>query len=361
VKKKPTPYEPGRRISAFHLDLHPTLFDHLESVSGPLTKDQCRAALVLDTVRIERFVQDVGLPGGRPFYSVKPSARALLVKSLLNVATTKSLLARLEVDHGLRTLCGFSGRLPSESTLSRHFRMLAQAGVLDQVHESLVQEYLGQATVHHLSRDSSAIVGREKSKVRKKVKASLSPKPKRPPSRILEQLEQDYARSLQNLPRVCDVGRKTGSNGFALAWVGFKLHLDVADDGLPLSAFTSSASLHDSQVAVPLSRMTKARVGGVFYELMDKAYDANGIREAVCRQGHVPLIEAADRGVQKAIPFDPAQARRFKCRTAIERTFSDLKDNHGGRTVRVKGPDKVHTHLMFGVLTVFALILLGLR
>ena len=33
----------------------------------------------------------------------------------------------------------------------------------------------------------------------------------------------------------------------------------------------------------------------------------------------------------------------------IERGNSELKDNYGARHVRVKGHDKVYTHLMFGV------------
>ena len=35
-----------------------------------------------------------------------------------------------------------------------------------------------------------------------------------------------------------------------------------------------------------------------------------------------------------------------------ERVNSDLKDNHGGRHVRVKGQAKVYAHLMFGLLVV---------
>jgi hypothetical protein len=36
-----------------------------------------------------------------------------------------------------------------------------------------------------------------------------------------------------------------------------------------------------------------------------------------------------------------------------------LKDNHGGRHVRVRGRAKVHAHLMTGVIAIFAAVLQG--
>lgn len=371
VNQRKTKSGPSGSISRFVLDLNPTLFNFLAAAMSPLNALHARVALVLETTQIENQVRDVGLDGGRPFYSMKPTSRAFVAKALLNISTTKALIDRLEVDDQLRCLCGFShGKVPSESTFSRHFRALCVDGVLDRTHENLVRSYVGSETVHHLSRDSSAIDGREKPQ--RKAKAAPTPKKKtgrprkgaepvyRGVSRLQTQMGQDYKTSLAQLPQVCDIGSKTNSKGHSSHWIGFKLHLDVADNGLPISCFTSSASLHDSQVAIPLSQMTRERVGGVFYELMDKAYDAEGIKNAVRTLGHVPIIQPASRGKHQPAPLDDAQAQRFKNRTAVERTFSALKENHGARFVRVRSPQKVHTHLMFGVITVFALILLGI-
>ena len=47
-----------------------------------------------------------------------------------------------------------------------------------------------------------------------------------------------------------------------------KLHIDTADCGVPLSAILTSASIHDSQVAIPLAMMTAGRVTNL-YDLMD--------------------------------------------------------------------------------------------
>ena len=46
----------------------------------------------------------------------------------------------------------------------------------------------------------------------------------------------------------------------------------------------------------------------------------------------------------------PHEASRFRERTAIERVYSRLKDEFGGRFVRVRGHAKVMAHLMFGLL-----------
>ena len=34
------------------------------------------------------------------------------------------------------------------------------------------------------------------------------------------------------------------------SWIGYKLHVDTADGGIPISCIMTSASTHDSQVAV---------------------------------------------------------------------------------------------------------------
>ncbi len=73
---------------------------------------------------------------------------------------------------------------------------------------------------------------------------------------------------INDLPNTCDVGRKQNSKGLLTQWIGYKLHIDAADGGIPVSCILSSASLHDSQVAIPLTDMTKERVTNL-YDLMD--------------------------------------------------------------------------------------------
>jgi hypothetical protein len=80
--------------------------------------------------------------------------------------------------------------------------------------------------------------------------------------------------------------------------------------------------------------------------------------------GHVPIIRPAKRR-QKEIPFSGREASeaaemtwaeqdRFRERTMVERVYARLKDEFGGREIRVRGARKVMAHLMFGVLALTA-------
>jgi transposase len=138
------------------------------------------------------------------------------------------------------------------------------------------------------------------------------------------------------------------------------LHLDVADGQIPISAILTSASVHDSQVAIPLATLSTQRVT-YFYEVMDAAYEAYHIEEQSRQLGHIPIIDPKSPGGPKSqakhIPMSkpkrqlsPAQQERYKERTMVERVHARLKDEFGARHIRVRGAKKVMAHLMFGVL-----------
>jgi hypothetical protein len=80
---------------------------------------------------------------------------------------------------------------------------------------------------------------------------------------------------LKNIDTACAHGCKKNSHGNTQFWTGYKLHLDVSDTGFPLSALVSGAHVHDSQLAIPLEKMTESKVC-FCSNLMDAAYDANG-------------------------------------------------------------------------------------
>ena len=69
--------------------------------------------------------------------------------------------------------------------------------------------------------------------------------------------------------------------------------------------------------------------------------------------GHVPLIDHNARGGEKE-QLEAPDAVRYKERTVAERSNARLKDEFGGRNLRVRGPDKVVSHLMFGLLVLSA-------
>ena len=89
---------------------------------------------------------------------------------------------------------------------------------------------------------------------------------------------------------MCDRGTKKNAKGYKESWTGYKLHVDVNDAGFPLSAVLTSASLHDSQVAIPLMKITSNKVQ-YCYDLMDAAYDAEQIWQQSRELGHVPIID----------------------------------------------------------------------
>ena len=165
---------------------------------------------------------------------------------------------------------------------------------------------------------------------------------------------------LADLPTHCAVGTKRNAKGHTTSWIGYKLHIDVADGDIPVSCLLTSASLHDSQAAIPLARMTAQRVTNL-YDLMDSAYDAPEIREISRSLGHVPIIEPnprrggkvaseAEARAKRHAGYTPAEDVRYNERSSAERVNSRLKDQFGGRTTRVRGACKVFCHVMFGIL-----------
>ena len=127
---------------------------------------------------------------------------------------------------------------------------------------------------------------------------------------------------------------------------------------IPLLCVTTSASVHDSQTAIPMMKRLSAVVTSL-YDLMDSAYDAPAIKydapaiKAVSVSlGHVPIIDQNRRRGPK-LKLAPCEAVRYGERSNAERGNSRLKDSFGLRFVRVRGHAKVHLHTMLGVLALF--------
>lgn len=99
---------------------------------------------------------------------------------------------------------------------------------------------------------------------------------------------------LAELPTEYGIGGKRNAKGYVTHWIGYKFYIDAADGDIPISYLLTSASLHDSQAAVPLARITASRVTNL-YDLMDSAYDTPEIREHSRSLGHVPIMDANPR------------------------------------------------------------------
>ena len=359
-----------------------SLLPGLDEELDPLTAKLEHLIIILDTLGLEAFVAPPTRGRGRPPDDRPAIARSFVAKAVLTIPTTSALIERLQIDRALRRICGWERRseVPSEATFSRAFAEFAAQGLPERVHEQLVRRHLQDHIVGHISRDATEIEAREKPRRR----SSDDPPPPAPPKRKrgrprkdevlppkpLTRIEQQRTQSLDEmragLPTQCDVGVKRNSKGFRETWIGYKLHLDTANGIVPVAAILTAASIHDSQVAIPLARTSEQRVVWL-YDLMDSAYDAQPIIDDCLAAGRVPVIDrntrrdtalkaeiAAERARRRLIKIPDPRDLTYNERTTAERANARIKDEFGGRHLRVRGHLKAFCHLMFGVVALAA-------
>lgn len=382
---------PRRIVTQFAHMLQEEFFPLLESAVGPLSGQLQLLAAAIAMTPLDGMISARRASTGRPSKDRTALATAFIAKAIFNLSTTRSLISRLEVDEALRRYCGWASRsaIPHESKFSRAFAEFAESELPQHLHAAVVASTQGQRLIGHVSRDSTAIPARERFPETAKQKAAArraakrekkqakqarknardsKPKPHRRAraadrgTRVERQRRQTLSSMLKQLPASCDIGTKISSQGHRQYWRGYKLHLDVADGQIPVSCVLTSASVHDSQVAIPLMTMTSSRVT-YLYELMDSAYDADSIHAHSRQLNHVPIVSPHPRRTVKTpahlravfpVPQAPqlaeAETERFKLRTMSERVNARLKDEFGAGSIRVRGGAKVMAHLMFGVL-----------
>ena len=338
------------------------LFPFLEEELGPLTEYPRKVVATLEMVRIEAGILDDHW-FGRPMSSRKALGRAFVAKAVSNAPTTRNFRDQILADFILRRICGWVERdqVPSEATFSRAFGEFAQSELTNRMHKALLNRTLSDHLFGHISQDSTEIGAREKSVKKPKQEPKQKKKRGRPrkgeeplpePTRIERQLTMTVEEMVAELPTACDRGTKINSKGHMESWNGFKLHIDAADGQIPISCLLTSASLHDSQASIPLTAMTYQRVKSL-YEIKDSAYDCQHIADYSRSLGHVPIIDTNTRkGVVRELA--PAEKVRYRERSTVERVNSRLKDEFGGRMIRVRGAVKVMAHLMFCILALTA-------
>jgi len=381
-----------QQITQFVHVLQSELFPVLNEELGVLTEPAKRLVATLEMIPLARFVPSSRGWVGRPSKDRLAIANAFVAKAVYGFTLTRQLLNALASDAQLRRICGWkeAHQVPPECTFSRAFAEFARMELPQFVHETLIRETQKDRLIGHIARDSTAIEARERSAkpapavptpseqvaartprkrgarrgAHRRYKGGKRPYQPKSGTRLERQREMKLPQMLADLPRQCDVGGKKDSQGNEHYWRGYKLHWDVADGQIPISAVLTSASLHDSQVAIPLANMSTQRVT-YFYELMDSAYEAHHIKEASRDLGHVPIVDPKAPGGPKSQAKDIPMAKpkrelswaeqdRYKERTMVERVNARLKDEFGGRNVRVRGAAKVMAHLMFGVLALTA-------
>ena len=197
-------------------------------------------------------------------------------------------------------MCGWESirALPSEATFSRAFAV--RRALPSRLHEALITDTMQEQLVGHVSRDATAIEGREKATPKPQQPAKPKRKRGRPrkgeerpkePSRLERQQEMTLPEISRLAPELC-CRHQAQRQGLSGILDRLQVHIDAADGGIPLSCILTSASVNDSQVAIPLATMTAARVTNL-YDLMDAA--AAEIRAHSESLGHVPIIDVNPR------------------------------------------------------------------
>ena len=254
------------------------LFPWMREDNDPITETLGRLVTTLDVIGLEAFVPEPPRGPGRPPQDRRALARAFVAKAVLGVPTTSALIERLDVDKSLRRILGWERRsqVPSEATFSRAFAEFARGALPDKIHAALIERALGGRIIGAIARDATEIEAREKPvqntandgkddppapdnpapprKRGRPRKGEQRPRPE--PTRLKRQVTQNLSQMLADLPTACDVGCKKNSKGYKETWTGYKLHIDVACGQIPVSCVLTSASVHDSQVAIPLMTMT---------------------------------------------------------------------------------------------------------
>jgi len=354
-------------------NLESTLFPYLEEALGELTSKESKLIRILDFAQIEDFVSTVSITN--PPKNRQAIARGFVAKAVYNLETTRDLIDRLRADRTLRLICGWRYRyqIPHESTFSRVFALMAQTKVADYAHQKFISEYLSDTLFFYNSTDSTAIEVREKPlrvkkepKVKKKrgrkKKDDLTPAvPKEEKLSTLQLSMSSTSQMMQSISTHSNRGGKINSKGNGYFWIGGKLHLGVVDGDIPITALYSSASVHDSQVAIPVINETSNRVD-YLYDLCDKGYDSETIKAFSRKKGHVPIIDINPRNSEETkmvmeanrmlekMNFATPMSNHYNHRSSVERVNSYLKDSFGCKHIYVKGGVKIASHLMFGVL-----------
>ena len=377
-------------LSQIWFQVQNVLFPFLEKeYDEPLTDKLKEVVAVLEFISVEQYVFIPRYQHGRYPKNRVQIIKSFVAKAIYNMDTTRQLIDILKTNPSLRRICGWekASDIPHESSFSRVFAELAESELPQRIHEAIIKQHVSPRIVGHISRDSTAIPAREKPVRKEKTKKSRAAKLKakrgrprkgekrqKPLTRLERQQNMKPNEMIEDLPQHCDVGTKKNSKGYKETWTGYKLHIDAADGQIPVSCILTSASLHDSQAALPLAAMSDQRVDNL-YDLMDAAYDSPIIRDYSEQLGHVPIIDinprrnkklkqeiADEKRRQAVINFTTPERIRFKERSNVERVNGRLKDEYGGKKVRVRGNLKVMAHLMFGIiaLTVDQLIKLTL-
>ena len=279
---------------------------------------------------------------GRPSYPLVDILAVWAVKLCFSLKTVSAAVGLLRSSPNLRMMTGM-GRVPSEASVSRRTGELRAVMDIDGLLGRLCESFYSGRVIGHLSIDSTIVEAREKPVTRQKAcgtpkkrgrKRKGSPeeaeaRAKREEEERLQALEEggDVGEYLSTLCRECSVTGKRNSKGHMQWRIGYKIHLAVDGMGIPVAYAVTGARVHDSRVAISLMRKAEARCP-FLYALMDAGYCDRRIAAFAESMGKVAVMDSKAPPGGKKVPMDKAKAERYKARTTVERTNSEMKEKY---------------------------------
>ena len=193
---------------------------------------------------------------GRPGWPARAMWRAYVVSFLLNLGSTNDLIRRLDVDAGLRMLCGFGAALPHRTTFNRFIQRLA-------AHADLVELALAGVTDH--LKVQLPDLGTEVAIDATAVRAHGNPRPRRG-----ECSDSEARWGVKHSARA-----KEGGTDY---FFGYKVHM-VADAnyGVPLAQVVTSGNRNDCPMLPDVFRKAEQLYGwwAPRAAVADRGYDSN--------------------------------------------------------------------------------------
>jgi IS5 family transposase len=292
-----------------------------------------RIGAVLDWAPIEVLVKQLR-PGrtGRPPYRALVMFKALLLQQWYGLSDP-GLEEALSDRVSFRRFCGLSleEATPDETTLCRFRLGLAEKG-------------LGEALFAEVSRqlDASGFLV----KTGTLIDASLvEAAVKRPPDGSTPKGEGKREES--RAPRDPDANWTRTGKG-RRTFFGYKMHIGVDQgSGIIRSRKLTPAKVYESEVADDLVMGDERAI------YADKAYEKHSRRAALKARGIKDRIQHRRTRAQRTLPHWQTVRNKLigRIRTAVERTFSELKQGgYGFRRMRYRGLARCATHLDLAII-----------
>lgn len=238
-------------------------------------------------------------PGRKP-YSRHSMIRAFIVKHLEEIKSVPKLITFLDAHPMLTEMCGFTmGCLPDNSQFYRFLGDI-NGSEIENIHHKINKELIqdGVISLDQFAMDSKPVMAATKHNNFKNPRRS-----------------KDKNKNIKRNPQATlgyysYISKPDGSKDYEFFW-GYRTHVIVCKEGIPLVTATLPNSFTDAQVAMrmirKLKRVYKFKKGAIF--IADSAYDERNIYNLIAEDmKSKPYIPLNPRNTQEPKTFGPSGA-----------------------------------------------------